>query len=418
MRALALIIAVITLVLTVGAAHRMTTAEDRRLTWIWPDELAVGGGELTAAEVSRLQDLGFRGIADLAPTSPDARREIQTRGMDYLELPAPSAMEINETMLLTFRAWAKAQLENGRPVYVHCPAEHSGSTIALAWKMIRDDQRYDDALDDTRARWPRMDAPALSALLELDAGLRGTPPLAVTLNADRYHPGAGGRIPAYVDVLAGGYLIAGARVQVWSDASGLRVDGLTDPDGRLAFTYAAPASGGVDHLYARASLDGFADGADNVEIDLGRPGDARPAPGVWAERVPEGVVVRVTGGATPDSPAVPARIVAASPGWTSIEASSSGRALFTDAPRGALSFRVASWGAPPGFVSLDALAGPELPPAPAPGADPRAAPAPPRPDALDHETVSHATAATVAITVLLSAYFAISSIRRAGAGRR
>ena len=96
--------------------------------------------------------------------------------------------------------------------------------------------------------------------------------------------GGGGTMPVEVEVLAHGAPAAGARVRVWSEESGLRLDGAADARGRLAFEYAAPTTAAMDHLYARASLAGNVDGADDVELFYEMPVPATRTLGLRAEQ--------------------------------------------------------------------------------------------------------------------------------------
>lgn len=366
------------LTLSSASAQDTTLARDpTKFTWVEEGVLAVGGGGLTEADVDSLYALGFRAIVDLRAEHEDPAAYIASKGMTFLDIPIDSAADINETQLSAFTEWARGEEEAGRPIYVHCTnGWHRAATFAVAWDLWDDrrdgkdpepDDGYDEEAREQVAKRPGTVMRAQSALLDYYATLTHQPQVAVTLVSPLSRPDPNATMPVHVDVSAGGAPAANARVKVWSEESKLRIEGATDASGRFTFTYTAPSDGTfMDHLYARASVDGYADGADNVEFIFAEKAKRRGALEVTAERTASGIFVTATSNGEP----VPARFVLTAPRWTAFEASAIGSAVITGAPADlAIDVRAVSWGSDGGAFRLG-------PPAPAQAEPPVAAPPP------------------------------------------
>lgn len=408
-----------------AAAQDPHAAKDpRSLTWIAEGVLALGGGGLTEEDIDWLASQGFGAIADLRAEHVDPEAYILASNMTFLSMPIDSASHVNETQLATFVAWVQAQTAAGRPVYVHCTnGWHRAAAFAVAWQLANEGEPYDEASRALASERPGVVMRAISALLDYEATLTGRPQLAVVLDAETTHPGLGGAMPARVLVHADGAPAANASVRVWSEESQLRIEGTSDAEGVFAFTYEAPEEAFMDHLYARASLEGFADGADNVDFIFDDKAMSRGALDVVAQETGEGLHVRVTSGGRD----VPARVVVMAPGFTAFEATAVGEVTIPDAPRGVpLQVRAVSWGSAGGSASAQ-LAPP--PPLVAPPVDAEPALAtpdlPPTADLGPGGTVSgeahalrYAGAAVVAALGLLAIYAVVASRRRDGVGDR
>lgn len=284
--------------------------EPENFTWIEEGVLGLGGGGLDKADVDTVESLGFRAIANFRAEHEDPADHIRAKGMEYLYMPVDHAVDMNATQLADFVEWMRAQRDAGRAAYVHCTnGWHRAAAFSAAWLMAENGMSADDAFErvrELRGGWAINRAP--SALLAYDARLRGEPALDVLLLSPVARPASYNEtMPATVEVLANGKPAAGASVHVWSEESSIDIRGHTGADGRLAFTYTPPPQGmRTDHVYARASLDGYMDGAANVElfyfldVPTSRPLD------IEARLVPDGVEVRVT----KNGFATPARIMA------------------------------------------------------------------------------------------------------------
>lgn len=363
-RALLALVALLSLPLaTAGGGADGTAAKDpRNFSWVEEGVLAVGGGGLNESEVDTLHALGFRAIADFRAEHADPAAYIASKGMPFFDMPIDSASDINATQLAQFVDWAREQKAAGRPIYIHCTnGWHRAAAFAVAWDLAQRGKAFEDAARDAAQRRPGSVMRATAGILDYEATIDGRPQLAVVLVSPLSHPGLNATMPVHVDVYANGALVANATVKVWSEESKLRIDGVTGPDGRFSFTYSSPSSAFMDHVYARASLDGFADGADNIEFIFGQPARTRGPLEVAAERTDDGVVVR----ATHNGKAVPVRVVGTADGWTAFEASDRGVVRFPDAPTAsAVRVRVVSWGSDGGSAELAAVAPPPPPPEP------------------------------------------------------
>ena len=417
-----------------SAADGTAAKDPRNFTWVVEGVLAVGGGGLTEADVDTLQGLGFAAIADFRAEHKDPEAYIASKNMTFLDMPIDSASDISESQLAAFVAWAREQKAAGRVMYIHCTnGWHRAAAFAVAWEMAEEGKPYEQAAKDAAQRRPGSVMRALPGLLDYEASLTGRPQLAVALVSPLSHPGLNATMPAHVDVYANGLPAANAQVRVWSEESKLRIEGVTDANGRFTFTYASPASAFMDHLYARASLEGYADGADSVDFIFQQAAKSRGALEVVAERTPEGLRVVATHNGKP----LPVRVIANAPGYSEFEAGDHGEVLIRDAPTASdVDVRVVSWGSEGGAATVAGVAPPPEPvpepivePAPVvepigpvePSAPPAAPPETPPVVAAPEETsralaMRYATAGLVG-AALLAGYVALSR-RRSGVGRR
>jgi rhodanese-related sulfurtransferase len=410
-----------------AAGDEQAAKDPQNHTWVAEGVLAIGGGGLTVEQADWLHAEGFRAIADLRSEHADPAEHITALGMTLLDMPIDSAADINATQLASFVAWAKEQEAAGRPIYIHCTnGWHRAAAFVVAWDMASNGKDYDDAAREAVARRDGTVMRSVAALLDYQAELRGTPALAVTLVSATTHPGLDGTMEAHVDVLAAGAPAAGANVRVWSEESRLGIEGVTDIAGRFTFTYRAPASAFMDHLYARASLDGHLDGGDNVEFVFGTPAKIRGPLDVVAQETTEGLHVRVTSAGRP----VAARVVVAAEGYVAFEASAFGEVTLRDAPRGVdLDIRAISWGSEGGRASARLAPSPAPPPeASAPGEPAAPTPDPPASapaDLAPSDRVSgktfalrYAAAGVAGALGLLASCAVFAAWRRSGLGDR
>lgn len=415
MRLLPCFLLAATLATPLAQAQDAHAAKDpRNFDWVQEGVLAIGGGGLTPEDVDWLHAQGFRAIVDLRAEHQDPEAQLAAKGMTFLDMPIDSAADINATQLAAFVAWADEQEAAGRPMYVHCTnGWHRAAAFVVAWDMAKTGEDYDEAAREAVARRPGTAMRAVSGLLDHQAELRGEPAVAVTLVAAATRPEPNGTMPVHVAVDAEGRPAVGAKVRVWSEESKMDLEGVTGGDGRFTFLYTAPKNAFMDHLYARASLPGQLDGADNVELYFEQPVKARGALDVVAEETPEGVSVRVTSAGKP----VAARVVVGAPGITAFEASDHGVVRFRDLPPGATIFvRAESWGSDGGSTTL-ALAPSAEPPAPR---EPHVEPAP-EPSPLPHGRVlagRYAIAALAGAACLLVLYAVLSRRSLSGTGSR
>ena len=429
---LALIVLVASVPLA-SAQDAQAAKDPRNFDWVDEGVLAVGGGGLSSEDVDWLYDAGFRAIADLRMEYQDPEAEILAKNMTFLDLPIDSAANINATQFATFVAWAEEQVKAGRPVYVHCTnGWHRAAAFAVAWRLSQSDLSYDEAAREAVERRPGTVMRAVGGLLDYEAGLRGEKGLAVALVSNTTRPELNETMSAYVDVYADGAPAAGASVRVWSEESKLKIEGVTDAEGRFTFTYKAPAQAFMDHVYARASLDGYLNGADNIEFLFGQPAKARGPLEVATEVVGEDdVTVRITHAGKP----IIARAIALAPGFTAVEATDTGGVTFRDLPRGVpVEIRAVSWGSEGGRATVT-LEAPAPPPAvdPTPVQPPVVEPPVGEPvdpvvpsssppvlvdDAHGQELALRYAAGGVAGAVGLLALYAVISRRRSGTGSR
>lgn len=366
MRALVALTALLALPLAapIAAAQDGAAAKDpRNYTWVEEGVLAVGGGGLTEPDVEWLAANGFTAIADFRAEHKDPEALIAAKNMTFFDMPVESAGDINETQLAQFVAWAREQRAAGRVMYIHCTnGWHRAAAFAVAWEMAETGDNYEEAAREAAARRPGTVMRAVAGLLDYESSLTGKPQLAVALVSPLSHPGLNGTMPVTVEVYANGAPAVGASVRVWSEESRIRLEGTTDANGTYTFTYVAPSSAFMDHLYARASLDGLADGADDLDFIFQHAAKERGPLDVVAERMEDGLRVRATSEGKP----VPVRVIVNAPGFSEFEASDRGEVLIPHVPRDAIAVRVVSWGALPGTASVAAIAPPPPPPEPEP----------------------------------------------------
>lgn len=347
MRRALLLVAVSLLLPPVAVAAWMPTpapSDPRSMTWIEEGVLALGGGTIAGSNLDYLQSKGFGAVANFRADRNDDEAAIRKAGMEYLYIPIDHAVDMNATQLRTFVAWAKDMEAQGRPMYIHClNGWHRGAVFAAAWLMERGEQPSADAAFAEVARLrPGSVLRAPSALLAYEAELKGERPLVVLLQSPLARPERGGSMPVEVEVLASGLPARGAKVHVWSEESGIDVRGRTDDEGRFGFTYVADLDQGMDHLYARAELDGHADGADDVQLFYeSRVPTTRPLD-IQTRRGPEGIEVQVLRGGKPH----PARVLAwNADGWYVFDETGTGAATLPFPTEGsAIHLRAVSWG--------------------------------------------------------------------------
>lgn len=326
-----------------AAAPNYTPSDPRNYTWVEEGVLAVGGGRIAGEHVDFLKSQGFGAVANFRAEQKDDEAAIRAAGMAYLYLPVEHAVDLNATQLRTFVAWAKEMERQGRPIYVHCTnGWHRAAAFAVAWEMDRHGLSFDEAGDQQEDRRPGTVMRAPSALLQYEADLRGRDALTVLLLSPLARPEPGGEMPVTVEVLAAGRPVAGAKVHVWSEESRLKLWGTTGEDGRYTFTYRAPAAHPMDHLYARASADGWADGADDVELFYMDPLPTPRPLDIRTRATADGVAVQVLRNGVPH----PARVVAwTAEGWSASDATGTGATTLPfPADGSAIMVRAESWG--------------------------------------------------------------------------
>ncbi|HWH08232.1 MAG TPA: dual specificity protein phosphatase family protein, partial [Candidatus Thermoplasmatota archaeon] len=318
-------------------------SDPRNFTWTEEGVLAVGGGRIGGENVAFLKSQGFGAVANFRAERNDDEAAIRAAGLEYLYLPVEHAVDLNATQLRTFVAWAKEMERQGRPIYVHCTnGWHRAAAFSVAWEMGRHGLSFEEAAKRQVERRPGTVMRAPSALLQYEADLRGRDALVVLLQSPVARPEPGGEMPVIVEVLAGGRPVEGAKVRVWSEESRLDVRGTTGPDGRFVFTYRAPASHPMDHLYARASAEGHADGADDVELFYMEPVPATRQLDIRTRATPDGIAVQVLRNGHPH----PARVVAWTPeGWSTSDATGTGATTLPLPEEGSVILvRAESWG--------------------------------------------------------------------------
>ena len=328
-----------------SAAEAPTSDPDdpRSFTWVEEGVLAVGGGHIGAGEAAFLKAEGFRAVANLRAERDDDAERLKAAGIAYLRIPIEHAVDANATQLRQFVAWAKQMEREGRPVYLHCTnGWHRAAAFSVAWEMERHGLSYDEAAKRAVERRPGTVMRAPSALLAYEAELRGRDALTVLLLSPLARPERGGDMPVTVEVLANGRPAAGAKVHVWSEESRIDLWGTADAHGRFAFTYRAPSAEAMDHLYARASLPGHADGADDVELFYDEPVPQTRALVLVTQAGPDGIAVQVTR----NGRLQPARVVAwTDDGWHAFDATGTGETTLPYPAEGRdIHVRAESWG--------------------------------------------------------------------------
>lgn len=428
MRALLLALLAMPLAAAAPPPVGFAASDPRSFTWVEEGVLAVGGGGLTREQVDWLHGQGFAAIADFRAEHEDPAEHIRAKGMAFLDMPVEHAVEMNATQLETFVAWAKEQEAAGRTIYIHCTnGWHRAAAFAVAWQMERERRSFDDVADEAEKRRPGTVMRAPAALLAYEARLTGREQLAVVILSNATRPENASEMPMTVEVRARGVPVEGAKVKVWSEESRLGYYGKTDAEGRYAFTYRAPTNHTMDHLYARASHEGFLDGADNVELFYMLHRSEREPPQVEATRTEDGgLAVRVLREGRPFA----ARVTVIGDGWAAHDWSAEGAVSFADVPEGALTLRANVWGAPTVTHTVEAIPPrPVAEPAPTPEPEPHFPPiaTPPAPDPAppvpaptspQRSRPLWVAGAAAVVVALALAYGAFAVARRAGVGRR
>lgn len=337
---------------------------EKDITWIEPGVLALGPGGLSATEVDRLHAMGIRAIADARGEHDDPADYIRARGMQFLDIPIDATMHMNVTQFETFVSWAREQRDEGRPVYVHCRnGVHRAAALTMAWLMAEDGLTFDEADKKVRElRGPAVVGRAVPGLLAYEAKLRDHEPLYVLLRSEKARPAdPNGWMDAQVEVLADGRPAPDAWVRVWTEESRIWSDGFTDDKGVFRFTYYAPGPDReMDHLYARASLKGFADGADAAELFYMFAAPPNFPLVVSATPTPDGVSVEVERNGKPTS----ARILATTAnGAHAFDFTRTGRTMLPiHAPGETVTVRAVSWGDTDGSATVTMPGQPAAPP--------------------------------------------------------
>lgn len=326
-------------------APNYAPSDPRNHTWVEKDVLAVGGGTIAGENLEYLKAQGFGAIANFRAERNDDEEAIRAAGMEYLYIPVDHAVDMNATQLRTFVAWAKEMERQDRPIYVHCTnGWHRAAAFAAAWMMERSGGKLgaDEAFAKLERMRPGSVMRAPSALLAYEAELQGTKPLVVILQSPIARPERGGSMPVVAEVLASGRPAAGAKVHVWSEESRMNIWGHADDDGRFAFTYVGNLTQGMDHLYARAWLEGYESGADDVELFYEDPVPTTRKLEIQTRRGDQGIDVLVLRNGQP----YPTRILAwTTEGWFAFDETGTGRATLPFPEEGtAIYVRAESWG--------------------------------------------------------------------------
>lgn len=326
-----------------GSEHGYNPTDPRNFSWVEEGVLAVGGGGLTEADVLALHALGFTAIATFRAEHRDPVELMDRLGVAHYDGGIQHGIELEVGDLRAFLAWAQEQEAAGRKMYIHCTnGWHRAHAFGAAWDMQRHGLTFEEAKDRAVERRPGTVMRAPGALLDLEAELTARPGLSVSLQSPLERPERGGTMPVTVEVLAEGRPAANAQVRIWSEESALRITGATDAEGRFTFPYRAPARSFMDHLYAYASLDGYVDGADGIEMFFEEP--VRPARQLELQVTQEAdaLTVRVTDDGAP----VRARLFATGPGGWTADAWTRGGETRIAIPLegGAVTLRAERWG--------------------------------------------------------------------------
>jgi len=106
----------------------------RTLCWLTPT-LAIGGDRETR-NLKRLAAQGVRAVVDLQAETADWTEQLRRRGLAYRKVPlrdfsAPTLAELDQTT-----NWILTQMQDGRPVFLHCRLGLGRSaTLAIATLM-------------------------------------------------------------------------------------------------------------------------------------------------------------------------------------------------------------------------------------------------------------------------------------------
>jgi hypothetical protein len=343
-----------------GVVHAQAAsdpAEDpHNLTWIDQGVFALGGGGLTHDDLAYLKSQGFGAVADFRSEWDDGQGNVNAMGMDYLYLPIDHAMDTNLDQVDRFIAWADAEVSQHKTIYIHCTdGHHRAAIFAVAWMMHHDHKSYDEASTWLIQQRTGTEMRGPGALLQYQAEIQNDPALSVFLTSTQDAPPSGGSIPVIVEVYAHGQPAQGANVHLFTPEGRVDQQSTTDSSGKAAFTYTAPTDGTfMDHLYARASLQGYADGADAVEVYYGIHVSGMGTLGASAWNDASAIHVQLT----KTRGEFHARILESDPtGWTHWTTSTTSDVTLPLPPSaGVVTIRVAGWSATDATTTVNAAA--------------------------------------------------------------
>ncbi len=136
------------------------------VAWIRPD-LALGG-RVDPLNVPRLAKLGIGSVVDLRAEESDDPGLLADYGMRFLHLPMPDAHPLTQEQMHIGSRWVRAERAAGRKVLVHCQHGVGRSVMLVAATLMDEGVPVYDALEQIRARRPRMalSEPQLAAVHE------------------------------------------------------------------------------------------------------------------------------------------------------------------------------------------------------------------------------------------------------------
>lgn len=144
------------------------------VSWIAAD-LAVGS-RIDALNLSRLSSLGIGSIVDLRAEESDDPNLLAAQGLRFLHLPMPDEFPLTQEQLREGSRWIRAERASGRSVLVHCQHGVGRSVMLVAAVLIDEGIPATRALEQIKARRPRMalNARQLGAVYEYGGSERTT----------------------------------------------------------------------------------------------------------------------------------------------------------------------------------------------------------------------------------------------------
>jgi len=143
------------------------------VAWVRPD-LAVGG-RIDPANLPRLRAMGMESIVDLRAEESDDEEVLVRHGLRFLHLPMPDEFPLTQQQMRDGSRWVAAERAAGRRVLVHC--QHGvGRSVMLVAAVLHDEgDPMTEALQQIKARRPRMalNARQLAAVLAYGEGAGG-----------------------------------------------------------------------------------------------------------------------------------------------------------------------------------------------------------------------------------------------------
>lgn len=145
------------------------------VAWIRPD-LALGG-RVDPLNVPRLAKLGIGSIVDLRAEESDDPALLAAHGLRFLHLPMPDCHPLTQQQMRDGSRWVREERAAGRKVLVHCQHGVGRSVMLVAATLMNEGVPLNDALEQIRARRPRMalSEPQLDAVHEYARRLAATP---------------------------------------------------------------------------------------------------------------------------------------------------------------------------------------------------------------------------------------------------